>query len=274
MSNLEEVKQLIETSGNNFHCKVLNRFKEEDWSVLISPYYNDNVSGKPREIDLIAEKAFPVNSHTGYIGNINVKLFIECKYIPENQEIALWFHEKDINKAKELVIKTTRLSKTNAYVEKHHYLNKNNKVAKLFASGKKKNKDLKKTENIENEPIYKALNQSLNGMVYYRKHTSIIPSTSIDPQNTKLTLVYPIIVCNSFDTFYKVDIESIDINSVKEINEHFQLEVNYAYIDTAGKHKNEYFLIDVLNYEKIDSFLETIKEDVKATAAPSIGRIA
>ncbi len=26
--------------------------------VLVSPYYNDNISGKPREIDLIAEKAF------------------------------------------------------------------------------------------------------------------------------------------------------------------------------------------------------------------------
>ncbi len=53
------------------------------------------------------------------------------------------------------------------FTQQHHYLSSNHKVAKLLAS---KNKP-----NIENEVIYKALNQSLNAMVYLRHKASIIP---------------------------------------------------------------------------------------------------
>ena len=83
--DLDKVKGIIEKSGNTFHCKVLKYLQEKSWTVLISPYYNDNVSSKPREIDLIAEKAFKATDSRGeFIGTVNVKLFIECKYIPHN----------------------------------------------------------------------------------------------------------------------------------------------------------------------------------------------
>lgn len=241
------IENLIKISGNNLHCKVLNHLKRKEWTVLISPYYNDNVSDKPREIDLIAEKEFPIVPFGGtYQGEkINVKLFIECKYLPKEKEIVFWFHEKDTNKAEKLITSKTSLTKTSGYTAKHHYLSKNNRVAKLFATNGYTGKD------VERDPFYRALNQSLNAMVYYRRGTSFN---------------YPIIICNNFNKLYKVDIESI--NTPEEINEHFQLEVNYAYIDTNKKDRNEYFLIDVVNYEEIDSFLEIIQADVKAIAGP------
>ena len=65
MKELEKVKELIINSGNNFHCKVHNYLVGKNWAVLVSPYYNDNISEKPREIDLIAEKAFVVNDAWG-----------------------------------------------------------------------------------------------------------------------------------------------------------------------------------------------------------------
>ena len=253
MNEQQKIEHLITQSGNNFHCRVLNFFKEREWVVLISPYYNDNISDKPREIDIIAEKAFRVNDRFGHpYGDINIKLFIECKYIP--QEVVFWFHEKDVRKARDLVTRTTPLKKDNIYTEKHHYLKENYGVAKLFASEYKKN--------IENEPIYKALNQSLNAMVYYRNSASILPLSSWKERNTLATVNYPVIVCNSFDKFYKVDIESPDKHT--KIKEYFQLEVNYAYMDTNKSYRNEYFLIDIIDFDKAGIFLEALEEDVNA----------
>lgn len=53
----DPVKQIIENSGNGFHYKVVNFLREKGWVVLVSPYYNDNVTDKQREIDIIAEKS-------------------------------------------------------------------------------------------------------------------------------------------------------------------------------------------------------------------------
>ena len=57
MNELDEVNSIIQGSGNSFHCKVTNYFKEKGWTTLVSPYYMDSSSNKPREIDLIVEKA-------------------------------------------------------------------------------------------------------------------------------------------------------------------------------------------------------------------------
>lgn len=246
-TDIEQVKEIIANSGNNFHCTVLDRLKEKGWTVLISPYYNDNVSDKPREIDLIAEKVFDIKrSYGDFIGTVNVKLFIECKYI--SQKTVFWFHNKDRVKAEHLVLKTTSLTENNRHTKDHHYL-RNDSVAKLFADEKK--------QKTENEIFYKALNQSLNSMVYYRGSKSIIPKST---QYIKSTVNYPVIICNDFNNLYRVDIGSSD--KPVTINDNFQLEVNYAYLDLSKKHSNEYFLIDIVSYDKIDTFLEDLQKDV------------
>ena len=248
-TDIEQVKEIIANSGNNFHCTVLDRLKKKGWTVLISPYYNDNVSDKPREIDLIAEKAFDIKRSDGKLigtDTVNVKLFIECKYIP--QKIVLWFHDKDRVKAEHLVLKITPLQKNNIYTKDHHYL-RDDSVAKLFADEKK--------QKTENEIFYKALNQSLNSMVYYRGSESIIPKNR---ESIKFKLDYPVIICNDFNNLYRVDIGSSDEPVI--INDNFQLEVNYAYLDLSKKHSNEYFLIDIVSYGKIDAFLEDLQKDV------------
>lgn len=248
---MKEVKDIIEKSGNTFHCKVLKFFKDQGWSVLISPYYNDNTSGKPREIDLIAEKAFKFQDSFGqFMGNVNVKLFIECKYI--SQKTVFWFHGKDREKAENLVERTSPCRKDDPYTKEHHYLCGDDHVAKLFADEKAKAAD--------NEIFYKALNQSLNALIYYRgDKNSIIPVRESRKSYTKYTLNYPIIVCNSFDNLYRVNIETDD--DPLNINENFQLEINYAYMGQSGIDSNEYFLIDIVKFELINNLLDTIKKD-------------
>ena len=254
-TDIEQVEKIIANSGNNFHCKVIRYFKEKGWNILISPYYSDNVSDKPREIDLIAEKAFDVKDKCfeRLIGSVNIKLFIECKFIP--QKIVFWFHTKNRAEAEKLVINNTPLKKDNSYTEKHHYLDEeNNYVAKLFSSDTKK-----KTEN---EIVYKAINQSLNAMVYYRNSSTLIPTLPDYFTNIMSAVNYPVILCNNFSNLYRVDIDTA--NKPVNIKDNFQLEVNYAYLDPSKNPVTEYFLIDIVTFDKIDSLLDALEQDISA----------
>lgn len=247
---IDKVKTIIAQSGNTFHCKVLKYLQSKGWTVLISPYYNDNVSSKPREIDLIAEKAFVAMNIFGEpFGTINIKLFIECKYI--TQKTVFWFHDKDKQKAEELVVRTTPLRKEYDYTNKHHYLDGPDRVAKLFAEEGKKSSD--------NEIFYKALNQSLNAMIYYRNKGSIIKLPNGWKSHILRTINYPVIVCNSFENLYRVEIDA-DTDPFS-ITDNFQLEVNYAYMTSTVSDMNEYFLIDILNFDMFDNFLEKLQND-------------
>lgn len=253
MTDLKEVEAIISESGNSFHSKVANHLKDKDWNILVSPYYMDNASNKPREIDLIAEKAWPYSIPWEHKqGTINIKLFIECKYIP--QKNVFWFAHKDMSSARKWVISNTTLPENSSFIDQHHYLASNPKVAKLFAS--------KTKANTENEVIYKALNQSLNAMVYLRNGESIIQPQRGRRKNILKTVEHPVILCNSFENFYQVDME--DASNPEQITDNFQLEVNYAYISNQGKHKSEYFLLDILDFSKLDKFLAVLEVDVQA----------
>ena len=247
-NDIEEVREIVTRSGNSFHCKVIQYLKANNWNTLVSPYYNDNLSGKPREIDLIAEKLFIIPDKYGQnTGHVNVRLFIECKYIP--QKTVFWFHDKDQDKSQKLVEKTTPCKLDNSYTKDHHYL-LDPRVAKLFADEKSKAAD--------NETFFKALTQGLNSMIYYRGK-KYVATTPPKYDYTKFILNYPVIICNSFDNLYAVNIDND--NDPVAIKDNFQLEVNYAYTDQKASNLNEYFLLDIISFQLLDTFFESIKKD-------------
>ncbi len=255
MANQGEITAIVNESGNSFHCKVANFLKEKGWHILVSPYYMDNATSKPREIDLIAEKSWirKGDQFSGRkYGAIIIKLFIECKYIP--QANVFWFSDKDVASAREWVLANTPLPKDNIYTEKHHYLATNPKVAKLFASRNK--------PNVESEVIYKALNQSLNAMVYLRRRPSIDRNISEEEIPILAIVEMPVILCNSFADFHGVDMEQP--GEPKLVENNFQLEVNYAYLDNQQNSRMEYFLIDIVDFNKLDLFLAVLDEDKNA----------
>lgn len=246
----DKIQETIEASGNNFHSNVIRFLRDKEWDVLISPYYNDNVSDKAREIDIIAEKVFEVkDSYWGkHKGWFNIRFIIECKYI--NAETVFWFDAKDKKRAEEMVVRETPLEKNNIYTQKHHYI-QDERVAKLFSS--------EKSKDLSNEPIYKAINQSLNAMVYFRHETPL------QQQGRKIleTVCYPIIVLNDFGKIYSVNIGESSYSNIAD--KFFQLEINYAYLDTNKQNMNEYFLIDVVDFSHLDDFLTEIQtKDVEA----------
>lgn len=253
MTKEQQLKELIDISGNGFHYKVVNFLRDRGWAVSVSPYYNDNLTDKPREIDIIAEKAFTVLDVFDKIGTVNVKLFVECKYI--NSDTVFWFDEKDMEKAVKMAMEATGLDdpRKNVSIEKLRTLKKA-KVAKLFVTEKDKGK------NQENDMIYKALNQGLNALVYYKNTESIIPSRRQGISILR-TLNYPVILCNNFNLFHCLDAKSEEQHGPVRIEDSFQFEINYAYINKDKKSQTEYFIVDIVNFEKLESFLKEIMEE-------------
>lgn len=251
-----EVSKLISGSGNSFHAKVAQWFSGNDWHVIVSPYYMDQTQSKAREIDLIAEKLWPINNVFGRkVDNVAVRLFIECKYVPSYS--VFWFAEKDWESARELVCSGGLFREDNSYMKKHHYLGQDSKVAKLFTTSPSKA--------FENEPFYKALNQVMSAWVAMSYQPFSVPAIKELRKTPQVVIEYPVVVCSSFDQMYSVDFYAE--SQPEAIKDNFLLEVRYAYFDRNNKQRNDYFLLDFVEFEKLEKFALAIDEDAKAARA-------
>lgn len=250
----KEVADLIAGSGNNFHAKVARWFQSAGWYTIISPYYMDQTHGKAREIDLVTEKTFDIvrRGSREWLGQLVVRLFIECKYVPPNPAV-FWFADKDMTEANVAVrasgIFPPGLSRT---TDIHHYVSSCPRVAKVFSSaGKTAEQDL----------FYKALNQSLQAFVSMRDvHTQ--SHTHSPDVGIKRRLDFPVVVCSSFDSMWEVDFFSD--SDPRTIAENFQLEVRYAYVDRWDNNRDDYFLLDFVQYRKLEEFALKIEADANA----------
>ncbi|HUI45681.1 MAG TPA: hypothetical protein VL122_06855 [Nitrospirota bacterium] len=248
----KKVNELIESSGNNFHAKVARWFSEKGWGVIVSPYYMDQSQNKAREIDLIAEKLWSVEDQSNRrADDVAVRLFIECKFVPSLS--VFWFADKDQKSALKLVYSTKPFRPTHTRTKEHHYLSQSPSVAKLFSTNSSKAKAP------ENEPFYKALNQVLNATVSMRGQPVSVPPLNESNRAPKALIEFPVVVCNSFNQIYSVDFDS---NSKPEmVTDNFQLEVRYAYIDRHGQQRDEYFLLDFVEFDQLEKFMEAINKD-------------
>ena len=249
----EDVRKLVESSGNSFHAKVARWFDDNGWHVAISPYYMDQTQNKPREIDLIAERTLPVMTPNGQkIKDLGVRLFIECKYVSAYS--ALWFADKDREAARELVVAKGVFRRDNTYTDNHHYLSQSPQVAKLFATAGSRGPDT--------ELFYRSLNQVLNGMVAKRGQRMTVRGCV--PEKLRPSIELPVIVCNSFENLYGVSFYGEP--DLRPISKPFQIEVRYAYTDRLDGFKEDYFLIDVINFDGLPEFSAAVDGDAKIAA--------
>lgn len=242
---LADAKAIIEKNGNTFHFKVVDFLRAHGWETQISPYYTDNITDKPREIDILAEKRhdFPTHFYGPFV--IDCRLFVECKHVG-NQKTVFWFDSIDQKSADRLVRRKFGFPQNNATPNQMRYLDDRNfSVAKLFASGSGE-------KSSENELMFKAINQALGSYIYgdngrlleqpFCKIERIIP--------------YPVIVCNNFDGFFRINRnDESTLTSMADMDS-FLVEINYAYKDKTGSSQQEYFLVDIVNFEKMREFLE------------------
>jgi hypothetical protein len=242
------VQELIDGSGNSFHAKVARWFVANGWTITISPYYLDQSQGKARELDLIAEKTQQFSNSWGkYQGTIAIRLFVECKYLQGPS--VFWFTAKDRVAVKRMLV-SRGYEATNTYTDQHHYLGAADRVAKLFASSKGRD--------VESEPFYKALNQSLNGLVSMKNQA---PKVFMDRRHggDQITLDFPVVVCNSFAQVYAADFNGQA--ETRLVNGNFLLDVQYAYVDQRGGSQNEHFLLDIVELDRLEEFAAAVSND-------------
>jgi hypothetical protein len=246
MSSVEIAKKIIEGSGNSFHSRVAQWLQENQWHVVISPYYMDQSQSKAREIDLIAERAVPIKDPFGrWEGDVVIRLYIECKFI--NSHSVFWFTEKDKRAAKQLVCRAGNFRPDNMYTEEHHYISTCDSVAKVFATESKSQ---------EQEPFYKALNQVLNAYVSMQSRPATSPNLRESNHGSRIYLNFPVVICSDFSRLFRTDF--FQITEPSAIAENFQLEVQYAYTDVAGNPRDDYFLIDFVGFDQLDAFCQKI----------------
>lgn len=250
------VVQLIEGSGNTFHSKVARWFIANGWHVVVSPYYLDQAQSKARELDLVVEKLWPIrNIWHRTEGHVLVRLYVECKFV--SHEAVFWFAPKNQVAAKKLVCGFSPFRPDNTYTDKHHYLTRSPQVAKLFASNGGRAQ--------ENDPFYKALNQALNATVAMKGNPPSHPDLAgLRHDGKRVLLEYPIIVCSSFSQLYSLDF--LADSAPAPLKENFQLEVQYAFLDRQGRQLDEYFLIDVAEFDQLQQLEVGISEGASAAA--------
>jgi len=249
MSDEDIAKEIVESSGNSFHSRVAQWLRDNDWHILISPYYMDQSQNKAREIDLIAERVVPLQGRFGKrTGDVVLRLYIECKFIASYS--VFWFTEKDKDAAKDLVCRGGGFRRDNIFTEDHHYISSCNTVAKVFSS---------KSKSEEQEPFYKALNQVLNAYVSMLSRPSIIPALRDGDRGRRIHLNFPVVICNDFSKLFRTNFFSS--TEPEKISENFQLEVQYAYTDKSNASRDDYFLIDFVEYKQLDEFCKMIIRD-------------
>lgn len=256
----DKLKKLIENSGFIPHKKAIDVLRDDGWELLISPYYYDGISNSVKEIDLIAEKQFTSDTQWSHSSvQINVQLFVECKYI--KQEILLWFDTKDLDKAVSKVEKNTGLEVlhkrggADIAMDGLHYLAPN-KVAKLFS-----------TNAHQEDVIYKAVTQSLNAQLYYDQSNNnpLFFGFFEHREVVARILRYPIIICDNFSNLKEIEFDdnNADKHKASDIKGHFQIETNYTFLDREKKARTEYFLIDLLNVSDMKDFLTELSVEVR-----------
>lgn len=255
MTDLDKVKELIDRSGHSFHAKVARWFASKDWHVTVSPYYMDQAQNKAREIDLIAERLSKIDdSRRGVSHDLVIRLYIECKYIASPS--VFWFSNKDKKLAEDLVCKDSIFRPKSEYTKRHHYISSCESVAKLFSTSNVKG--------TEREPFYNALNQVLNGLISMPSRPPFYSTLMKEVRPDCYFFEFPVIVCSSFDKIYSVPFN--DSGAEPElITDNFQLEIRYAYFDLNKNVHSKYFLIDIVEFNKLENFVRLL--DIEEDAA-------
>src|SRR3989344_8630415 len=91
----ESIENIVENSGHKLHLKVVSLLENEGWQVTVSPHYIDELSDKPREIDIVAKKSFTyISNADNETKRFYLLLAIDCKYLTQN--VVIWGRDNQL----------------------------------------------------------------------------------------------------------------------------------------------------------------------------------
>lgn len=234
----KQLKNLILKSGNNLHTEVAQLLKDIDpkWNVEISTYYHDDITDKPREIDIIASKNIRINfSNKNF--DFKIFLFIECKYLISN--VAFRMRENSVISSREAIINqgfsVDILEKTNL-ANSHHYVSRE-KIGKLY-------------DTEENKEIFNALTCTAKSLMFFKEHRN------------ETGIFYPLVIYDGIPGIYEIeDNELSELDSLTP-KESSIFHINYSYRSTVNDRlENQSFCIDFIRKNKLKEFIEMIEKN-------------
>lgn len=196
--------------------------KKEGWDVLWGGYYRDTATGKPREKDIIATRFRLENND---IIKYGVRLFIECKNLPQETEIYL--RDSETNKVENFISTCNIPYDVISELERHEKLHLCN-YKNIFRV--KDSKDF----------LYAAINQNLQSFAAFRKNLSerevyyliIVFNGKIffKNENDKIYLENALLKIETIDKIFdlldqKCFIELISITQFKKILNDIMLDI-------------------------------------------------
>jgi len=157
------LQQELDNSGHNLHLKVVRQLQNAGWHTDLCPYYCDDTTSKPREIDIVASKKFPVTDDLGRVlAEFACWLYIECKRF--NHEIAFRTMPRDpANTTQAIKVNWFPSKNPVSVLENHHHYYLFPRVGKLH----KLHNIGKKTDNERNErnDLFDAITQPVKSLV-------------------------------------------------------------------------------------------------------------
>jgi hypothetical protein len=264
----------MKISGNLFHIEVVNYFRkleEPKWKTLVSSYYKDTVTDTPREIDLLAETQIFSSKQPGRtFANINVRLMIECKYLPGGKQIHFWFDEIEETIIREIVQEINNIDYMGDYKRVDISMNgrinvsyfNNLKYAVLHDSNFSGDKDM----------FHKGLMSSLHASVDNEAEPSILGDYTWDDKTTEHDVVMNIPVL-----LFKGDVKKLaGTFGDSEVTEEkfqelakdgwFRYLINYKHKMDNGTYENRSYFVDVVDFDHIDNYMNMIKSDARLVA--------
>lgn len=240
---------ILKNSSNRLHFRAKSKFEDLGWTSTISSYFYDDTTDKPREIDIIAHKTFPIPNTNGEerISNIHACLFIECKWF--SSEIYFWLDNNSKEKAKKAIfiegLNLDEIFQETNLLDMHHY-SSISRVAKLYD-----------TQKDQENNIFDAVTKPVKTLIFHRQ---------LKDFNQKYLFYYPVIIYGGQDGFYLIENEKQILDEANKTNLKFTKNIifnlNYTYRQNNGVFKNQEFFIDIVNEKEIDKLIHRIELEI------------
>lgn len=252
-----EIQKTINKSDSGFLIDVAKILETDGWIVEISPYYLDSMTGKSREIDLLATKTIDV-LYGKRLGSVTYNLIIECKDVrnaegTNKNNAVFWFKSAEamLKEIDGYIQHNFSENRWNYTQMKNLHYSSSSEFAFLFESSDGGNGDGR-----EGGTVFKAITQALHSLIFFRSEQFGRPSAS----GHNITHDLPVVVYrDESNSVYAV--RDVDVRPVAD---NFFFAVKYSYPHPKKEVPiSEFFLVEMVRYDRLQDFLHQVENDMK-----------
>jgi hypothetical protein len=242
----KKLEETIKKSGNNLHMEIVRELEEEGWKVEISPYFYDDTTDKPREIDIIAKIEKPILDLKVYDARnmFAINLFIECKWF--TKEIAFRSIRSIRDKIKQGILLEGSLDRELFFERSEFGKVHHNLVTPRISA-------LYDTESENQKNVFDAITQPIKSYLFFKESVG-----------SRRGISYLATIYNGIPGLYEIKDNRLD--NLKDLisQTNASVGVNYSYKSPESVYyKSRYFIVDIINRYEISKYLNRIKLETK-----------